>query len=189
MANILEKIFGNYSQKEIKRIIPIVNRIDDLKDHFAGMSDEELRGMTDTFRQRLDNGETLDDILPEAFAVVREAATRTLGQTHFRVQLLGGIVLHQGRIAEMKTGEGKTLAATLPAYLNALEGKGVHIVTVNDYLAKRDSEWMGQIYKFLGLTVGCIVHDMTPEDRKKAYDSDITYGTNNEFGFDYLRDN
>ncbi|MDI6617775.1 MAG: preprotein translocase subunit SecA [Clostridiales bacterium] len=189
MANILEKIFGNYSQKEIKRIIPIVNRIDDLKDHFAGMSDEELRGMTDTFRQRLDNGETLDDILPESFAVVREAATRTLGQTHFRVQLLGGIVLHQGRIAEMKTGEGKTLAATLPAYLNALEGKGVHIVTVNDYLAKRDSEWMGQIYKFLGLTVGCIVHDMTPEDRKKAYDSDITYGTNNEFGFDYLRDN
>lgn len=189
MANILEKIFGSYSDKEIKRLMPIVDKIDSLKDKYSSMTDEELKGMTDKFRERLGNGETLDDILPEAFAVVREASTRVLGMTHFRVQLLGGIVLHQGRIAEMKTGEGKTLVATLPAYLNALEGKGVHIVTVNDYLARRDSEWMGQIHRFLGLSVGCIVHDLTPEERKIAYNSDITYGTNNEFGFDYLRDN
>jgi len=189
VANILEKIFGSYSDKEIKRLMPIVNKIDSLKDKYASMTDEELRGMTDKFKERLAGGETLNDILPDAFAVVREAATRVLGMTHFKVQLLGGIVLHQGRIAEMKTGEGKTLVATLPAYLNALEGKGVHIVTVNDYLAKRDSEWMGQVYKFLGLTVGCIIHDLTPEERKNAYNSDITYGTNNEFGFDYLRDN
>lgn len=189
MASMLEKIFGSYSDKEIKRVMPIVEHIDSLKDIYAAMTDEELRGMTDKFKERLSQGETLDDILPDAFAVVREAATRTLGMTHFKVQLLGGIVLHQGRISEMKTGEGKTLVATLPAYLNALEGKGVHVVTVNDYLANRDSEWMGQVYKFLGLTVGCIIHDLTPEERKIAYNSDITYGTNNEFGFDYLRDN
>lgn len=189
MPNILEKIFGSYSDKEIKRLLPIVDKIDSLKDKYGSMTDDELRGMTDKFKERLSSGETLDDILPDAFAVVREAATRTLGMTHFRVQLLGGIVLHQGRIAEMKTGEGKTLVATLPAYLNALEGKGVHVVTVNDYLATRDSEWMGQIYRFLGLSVGCIVHDLSPEERENAYNSDITYGTNNEFGFDYLRDN
>lgn len=189
MANIFEKIFGTYSDKEIKRLMPIVNKIDSMKDIYSKMTDAELREMTDKFKQRLSGGETLDDILPEAFAVVREAATRTLGQTHYKVQLLGGIVLHQGRIAEMKTGEGKTLVATLPVYLNALEGKGVHVVTVNDYLAKRDSEWMGQIYKFLGLTVGCITHELKPEERKAAYNSDVTYGTNNEFGFDYLRDN
>ncbi|KPU44761.1 protein translocase subunit SecA [Oxobacter pfennigii] len=189
MGSILEKIFGSYSDKEIKRLMPIADKIESLKDTFTNMSDEELRGMTQKFKDRLANGETLDDILPEAFAVVREAAARVLGMTHFKVQLLGGIVLHQGRIAEMKTGEGKTLVATLPAYLNALSGKGVHVVTVNDYLAKRDSEWMGQIYKFLGLTVGCIIHDLKPEERKNAYNSDITYGTNNEFGFDYLRDN
>lgn len=189
MANILEKIFGSYSDKEIKRLMPIVDKIDSLKENYSSMTDEELRGMTDKFKERLNQGETLNDILPDAFAVVREAATRVLGMTHFRVQLLGGIVLHQGRISEMKTGEGKTLVATLPAYLNALEGKGVHVVTVNDYLANRDSEWMGKIYTFLGLTVGCIIHDLTPEERKVAYNSDITYGTNNEFGFDYLRDN
>jgi preprotein translocase subunit SecA len=189
MANIFEKIFGTYSDREIKRLMPIVDKIDSMKDIYSKMTDAELREMTDKFKQRLSDGETLDDILPEAFAVVREAATRTLGQTHYKVQLLGGIVLHQGRIAEMKTGEGKTLVATLPVYLNALEGKGVHVVTVNDYLAKRDSEWMGQIYKFLGLTVGCITHELKPEERKAAYNSDVTYGTNNEFGFDYLRDN
>lgn len=189
MGSILEKIFGSYSDKEIKRLMPIVDKIDSLKDKYASMTDDQLRGMTNVFKERLSGGETLNDILPDAFAVVREASTRTLGMTHFRVQLLGGIVLHQGRIAEMKTGEGKTLVATLPAYLNALEGKGVHVVTVNDYLASRDSEWMGQIFRFLGLSVGCIVHDLSPEERKIAYNSDITYGTNNEFGFDYLRDN
>ena len=189
MGNILEKIFGNYSDKEIKRLRPIVDQINSFEDKFKSMSDDGLKSMTPKFKERLENGETLDDILPEAFAVVREASSRTLGMRHFDVQLIGGIVLHQGRIAEMKTGEGKTLVATLPAYLNALSGKGVHIVTVNDYLAKRDSEWMGQIYKFLGLSVGCIIHDLSPEERKAAYGSDITYGTNNEFGFDYLRDN
>ena len=189
MANILEKIFGSYSGKEIKRLMPLVDEIDNLKDIYLKMTDDELKGMTNKLKERLSNGETLNDILPDAFAVVREASTRVLGMTHFRVQLLGGIVLHQGRISEMKTGEGKTLVATLPAYLNALEGKGVHVVTVNDYLAKRDSEWMGQIHKFLGLTVGCIIHDLSPEERKIAYNCDITYGTNNEFGFDYLRDN
>ena len=189
MANILEKIFGSYSGKEIKRLMPLVDEIDNLKDIYSKMTDDELKGMTNKLKERLSNGETLNDILPDAFAVVREASTRALGMTHFRVQLLGGIVLHQGRISEMKTGEGKTLVATLPAYLNALEGKGVHVVTVNDYLAKRDSEWMGQIHKFLGLTVGCIIHDLSPEERKIAYNCDITYGTNNEFGFDYLRDN
>src|SRR5580704_576147 len=153
------------------------------------MSDAELRGMTDEFRQRYADGETLDDVLPEAFATVREAAKRTLGQRHFDVQLVGGIVLHEGRIAEMKTGEGKTLVATLPVYLYALAGEGVHVVTVNDYLAKRDSEWMGQIYTFLGLTVGCIVHGLSEQQRREAYACDVTYGTNNEFGFDYLRDN
>lgn len=189
MANILEKIFGSYSEKEVKRLAPLVEQIDALKDIYSKMTDTELREMTDKLKDRLSQGETLNDILPDAFAVVREAATRTLHMTHFNVQLLGGIVLHQGRISEMKTGEGKTLVATLPAYLNALEGKGVHVVTVNDYLAKRDSEWMGEVYKFLGLSVGCITHDLSPEDRKVAYNSDITYGTNNEFGFDYLRDN
>lgn len=186
---LLEKIFGTHSEREIKRLMPIVDKIESLEKTMEGLSDEELRNKTFEFKERLQRGETLDDILPEAFAVVREAAWRTLGMKHFRVQLLGGIVLHQGRIAEMKTGEGKTLVATLPAYLNALTGKGVHVVTVNDYLAKRDREWMGKIYEFLGLTVGVITHDIDAEERRRAYNCDITYGTNNEFGFDYLRDN
>ena len=185
--SLLEKLFGSYGEKELKRLRPIADQIESFSDKFKAMSDAELRAMTDIFRTRLLNGETLDDILPEAFAVVRETSDRVLGLRHFYVQLLGGIVLHQGRIAEMKTGEGKTLVATLPAYLNALTGNGVHIVTVNDYLARRDSEWMGKIYKFLGLTVGLITHDV--EDKKGAYLADITYGTNNEIGFDYLRDN
>ncbi|MBE7038353.1 MAG: preprotein translocase subunit SecA [Ruminococcaceae bacterium] len=187
MANIFEKIFGTYSEREIKRIRPIVDKINSLEESIQKLSDDELKGKTLEFKSRLNNGETLDDILPEAFAVVREASIRTLGLRHFDVQLIGGIVLHQGRIAEMKTGEGKTLVATLPCYLNALTEKGVHVVTVNDYLAKRDSEQMGKIYKFLGLSVGLITHDT--EDRRAAYNADITYGTNNEFGFDYLRDN
>lgn len=182
-------MFGNYSDKEIKRIIPVVDKIEALEEKMKGLSDDELRGKTQEFKDRLAKGETLDDILPEAFAVVREASDRAVGMRPFRVQLIGGIVLHQGRIAEMKTGEGKTLVATLPAYLNALSGKGVHIVTVNDYLAKRDCEWMGKIYKFLGLTVGVITHELDADQRREAYNSDITYGTNNEFGFDYLRDN
>lgn len=186
---LLEKIIGNYSDRELKRIYPIVDDIDEFEPKIKKLTDEELTGKTAEFKERLANGETLDDILPEAFAVVREAAFRVLGMRHFRVQLIGGIVLHQGRISEMKTGEGKTLVATLPVYLNALEGKGVHVVTVNDYLARRDSEWMGKIYNFLGLTVGLIVHDLDNEERRKAYNCDITYGTNNEFGFDYLRDN
>ncbi|SEF39544.1 preprotein translocase subunit SecA [Caloramator fervidus] len=186
---LLEKIFGTHSEREIKKLMPIVDKIESLDKVMQSLSDEELRNKTFEFKERLKKGETLDDILPEAFAVVREAAYRTLGMKHFRVQLLGGIVLHQGRIAEMKTGEGKTLVATLPAYLNALTGKGVHVVTVNDYLAKRDREWMGKIYEFLGLTVGVITHDLDAEERRKAYNCDITYGTNNEFGFDYLRDN
>ncbi|WAM36835.1 preprotein translocase subunit SecA [Caldicellulosiruptor acetigenus] len=189
MLKIIEKLIGSYSEREIKKILPIVDKIESLASEYERLTDAELRQKTDIFKQRLKNGETLDDILPEAFAAVREAAWRTLKMRHFRVQLIGGIVLHQGRIAEMKTGEGKTLVATLPAYLNALEGKGVHIVTVNDYLAKRDAEWMGPIYNFLGLSVGVIVHGLTHEERKKAYSCDITYGTNNEFGFDYLRDN
>ncbi|WAM33382.1 preprotein translocase subunit SecA [Caldicellulosiruptor morganii] len=189
MLKIIEKLIGSYSEREIKKILPIVDKIESLAPEYERLTDAELRQKTDIFKQRLKNGETLDDILPEAFAAVREAAWRTLKMRHFRVQLIGGIVLHQGRIAEMKTGEGKTLVATLPAYLNALEGKGVHIVTVNDYLAKRDAEWMGPIYNFLGLSVGVIVHGLTHEERKKAYSCDITYGTNNEFGFDYLRDN
>jgi len=189
MKKLLEKVIGSYSDRAIKKIMPIVEEINRLEPEIKALSDSELSAKTIEFRNRLNDGETLDDILPEAFAVVREAGWRVLGMRHFDVQLIGGIVLHQGRIAEMKTGEGKTLVATLPCYLNALEGKGVHVVTVNDYLAKRDSEQMGKIYKFLGLTVGLITHDKSPEERKIAYESDITYGTNNEFGFDYLRDN
>ena len=186
---LMEKIFGSYSDRELKKIEPLVNKVMSLEGEMEKLSDAELKEKTEEFKNRLKNGETTDDILPEAFAVVREAAWRVLGMKHFRVQVIGGIVLHQGRIAEMKTGEGKTLVATLPAYLNALEGKGTHIVTVNDYLASRDRDWMGKVYEFLGLTVGCIIHDMDQDERKTAYNSDITYGTNNEFGFDYLRDN
>lgn len=189
MANILEKIFGSYAERELKRIIPIVDAIEALEPEMKAKSDAELRGMTDKFKQRLASGETLDDILPEAYAVVREAAVRVIGERPFRVQLMGGVVLHQGRIAEMKTGEGKTLTATLPLYLNALEGKGAHLVTVNDYLAKYQAELMGKIYNFLGLSVGVIIHGLDNEARRKAYNCDITYGTNNELGFDYLRDN
>ncbi len=187
----LEKIFGNYSEKEIKKIKPIVTKIEALAPQYENLSDDELKGKTQEFKDRLANGETLDDILPEAYAVVREAASRAnvLNMRHFPVQLMGGIIMHQGRIAEMKTGEGKTLVATLPAYLNALEGKGVHVVTVNDYLAQRDAEQMGQVYRFLGLTVGCILNGLDNDERRAAYNCDITYGTNNEFGFDYLRDN
>ena len=185
----LEKIFGSQSAKELKRIQPQVDGILALESDMEKLSDEELRGKTIEFKERLDKGETLDDLLVEAYAVVREAAQRTLGQKHFPVQLLGGIILHQGRIAEMKTGEGKTLTATLPSYLNALTGEGVHVVTVNDYLASRDAEWMGQIHRFLGLSVGCILNPMNNDERREAYACDITYGTNNEFGFDYLRDN
>ena len=189
MGNILKKIFGTSSQKELKAIEPLVKKIEALEEPYKALTDAELRGKTDEFKERLGHGETLDDILPEAFAVCREASWRVLGMRPYRVQLIGGIILHQGRIAEMKTGEGKTLVATLPAYLNALAGEGVHIVTVNDYLAKRDSEWMGKVYRFLGLTVGLVIHDIQPKDRKASYAADITYGTNNEFGFDYLRDN
>jgi len=184
---LLEKIFGTYSEREIRRIEPIVDRIESLESDMQKLSDAELRAKTPYFKKRLQDGETLDDILPEAFAVVREASRRVLGLRHYRVQLIGGIVLHQGRIAEMKTGEGKTLVATLPVYLNALEGKGVHVVTVNDYLAKRDAEWMGKVYQFLGMSVGVIVHGLDNSERRQAYACDITYGTNNEFGFDYLR--
>ena len=182
-------LFKTYSEKEVKRVMPIVNKINSLEEEISKLSDENLRGKTLEFKKELENGKTLNDILPEAFAVVREASKRVLGMRHFDVQLIGGIILHQGRIAEMKTGEGKTLVATLPVYLNALTGKGVHVVTVNDYLAKRDSEWMGKLYKFLGLSVGLVVSGMDPEEKRKAYASDVTYGTNNEFGFDYLRDN
>jgi len=189
IMGLIEKIFGTHSEREVKRVLPLVDRIEALEPEMEKLSDEALRAKTVEFKNRLKNGQTLDDILVEAYAVVREAAKRTLGLRHFRVQLIGGIILHQGRIAEMKTGEGKTLVATLPAYLNALEGKGVHVVTVNDYLAKRDTEWMGQIYEFLGLSVGVILNSMNREERQKAYACDITYGTNNEFGFDYLRDN
>ena len=189
MAGITEKLFGTHSERELKRINPIVDRIMALDAQMAAKTDEELRAMTDIFRGRLAKGETLDDILPEAFAVVREAAFRVLGMKHFRVQLIGGVVLHQGRIAEMKTGEGKTLVSTCPAYLNALSGKGVHIVTVNDYLAKRDAEWMGKVHTFLGLKVGVVLSSMDSKERKEAYACDITYVTNNELGFDYLRDN
>ena len=187
--NMFSKVFGTRSQREVKRIMPLVEKIESLRPDMQKLSDEELKGKTREFKKRLEEGETLDDLLPEAFAVVREAGKRVLGMEHFRVQLIGGIILHQGRIAEMRTGEGKTLVATLPAYLNALEGKGVHIVTVNDYLAKRDSEEMGQIHEFLGLTVGVVLNDMKQDERRAAYNCDITYVTNNELGFDYLRDN
>ena len=182
-------LFKTYSEKEVKRIMPIVKQINELEPDMEKLSDSELRGKTDELKKKLQEGKTLDDILPEAFAVVREASKRVLGMRHFDVQLIGGIILHQGRIAEMKTGEGKTLVATLPVYLNALTGKGVHVVTVNDYLAKRDSEWMGKVYKFLGLTVGLVIAGMEPHEKRQAYACDVTYGTNNEFGFDYLRDN
>ena len=185
----LSKIVGTHSEREVKRVIPIVNKIESMEPEMEKLSDEELRGKTDEFKKRLAEGETLDDILPEAYAVVREASKRTIGLRHFRVQLIGGVILHQGRITEMRTGEGKTLVSTLPAYLNALEGKGVHIVTVNDYLAKRDAEWMGQIHEFLGLKVGVILNSMGNDERREAYNCDITYATNNELGFDYLRDN
>lgn len=187
--SVLEKIFGTHSERELKRIYPIVDKIEALEPEFEKLSDEELKGKTAEFKGRLERGETLDDLLVEAYATVREAAKRVLGMRHYRVQLIGGIILHQGRITEMRTGEGKTLVSTLPAYLNALEGKGVHIITVNDYLAKRDAEWMGKVHEFLGLTVGCILNNMENDERREAYNCDITYGTNNEFGFDYLRDN
>ena len=186
---LLKKLFGTSSEKELRAIKPIVDKIEALDGEYSKLTDEQLKAKTPEFKQRIANGESLDDILPEAFAACREAAWRVLGMKPYRVQLIGGILLHQGRIAEMKTGEGKTLVATLPAYLNALAGEGVHIVTVNDYLAKRDSEWMGKVYRFLGLTVGLVIHDIQPKDRKASYAADITYGTNNEFGFDYLRDN
>ena len=185
----LTKIFGTHSDRELKRITPLVDKVESYRDGMKALSDEELRGKTKEYKERLDKGETLDDLLPEAYATVREAASRVLGMEHYRVQIIGGIILHQGRIAEMKTGEGKTLVSTLPAYLNALEGKGVYIVTVNDYLAKRDSEWMGKVHEFLGLTVGVVLNDMSYDERRVAYNCDITYITNNELGFDYLRDN
>ena len=186
---LLEKVFGSYSDRELKKIKPLVSKVLELEKEMVGLSDEQLKAKTFEFKDRYKNGESLDDLLPEAFAVMREASWRVLGMKHFEVQIIGGIILHQGRIAEMKTGEGKTLVATLPAYLNALSGDGVHVVTVNDYLANRDKQWMGKVYEFLGLSVGCILHDLTPAERKVAYACDITYGTNNEFGFDYLRDN
>ena len=186
---LFDKIFGSYSDRELKRIRPIADKVMALDEDMQKLTDAELRGKTDELKKRIEDGESLDSILPEAFAVMREASWRVLGMKHFYVQVIGGIILHQGRIAEMKTGEGKTLMSTLAAYLNALTGKGVHIVTVNDYLAKRDSEWMGKVYRFLGLTVGLIIHDIEPDERRAAYAADITYGTNNELGFDYLRDN
>jgi len=186
---LLTKIVGSKNERTLKRLRPMVATISALEPKIQALSDEELRRKKDEFRERLSRGETLDDLLPEAFAIVREAGRRTLQMRHFDMQLLGGIVLHDGKIAEMRTGEGKTLVATLPAYLNALSGKGVHVVTVNDYLARRDSEWMGRIHRFLGMTVGCIQHDLSDAERQEAYGADITYGTNNEFGFDYLRDN
>ncbi|HEC32230.1 MAG TPA: preprotein translocase subunit SecA, partial [Deltaproteobacteria bacterium] len=186
---VLKKVFGSKNERDLKRIAPLVNEINLVEPRIRKLRDDELRAKTAEFKQKLENGAELDDLLVEAFAVVREASVRTLGMRPFDVQLIGGIVLHQGKIAEMKTGEGKTLAATMPVYLNALLGRGVHVVTVNDYLAKRDSEWMGAIYKFLGLDVGCILHHLDDRERQKAYNADITYGTNNEFGFDYLRDN
>ena len=187
--NLIEKVFGTHSERELKLIRPIVDKILGMREQMVALSDDELRDNTRKFKERLANGETLDDLLPEAFATVREAARRVLNMEHYPVQLIGGIVLHQGRIAEMRTGEGKTLVSTAPAYLNALAGKGVFIVTVNDYLAKRDAEWMGKVHEFLGLTVGVVLNDMKPEERRAAYGCDITYVTNNELGFDYLRDN
>ena len=186
---LFQTLFGSYSKRELKRIEVIKNAVLALEDTYKAMTDEELRGQTDYLKGRLTDGETLDTILPEAFAVCREATRRVLNQPHYPVQIIGGIVLHQGRIAEMRTGEGKTQTCLLPAYLNALTGEGVHIVTVNDYLAKRDSEWMGKVFRFLGLSVGLIVHDMTGDERRAAYAADVTYGTNNELGFDFLRDN
>ncbi|MBQ7848395.1 MAG: preprotein translocase subunit SecA, partial [Clostridia bacterium] len=189
MFDWLKKLLGGSSEAEVKKLSKTIDRIEAMEEDYKKLTDDQLRGKTEEFRARLKNGETEDDILPEAFATVREASRRILGMRHFRVQLIGGMVLHQGRIAEMKTGEGKTLVATLPAYLNALSGKGVHVVTVNDYLASYQSAWMGKLYRFLGLSVGLIVHDLNPEERRAAYACDITYGTNNELGFDYLRDN
>ena len=189
MSKLSDMIFGTHSQRELRRIEPLVKKIEDLRPSMVELSDDQLRAKTDEFKKRLSEGETLDDILPEAYAAVREGARRSLGMEPFRVQLIGGIILHQGRIAEMRTGEGKTLVATMPAYLNALEGRGVHVVTVNDYLAKRDAEWMGQVYQFMGLTVGVVLNSMSSEERQQAYNCDITYVTNNELGFDYLRDN
>ena len=181
---LLKKLFGTTSEREVKAITPIVDKIEALDGTYSALTDEQLQAKTQEFKDRYQGGECLDDLLPEAFAACREAAWRVLGMKPYRVQLIGGIILHQGRIAEMKTGEGKTLVATLPAYLNALTGRGVHIVTVNDYLAKRDSEWMGKVYRFMGLTVGLVIHGVTGPDKHRAYDADITYGTNNEFGFD-----
>src|SRR5258705_7720387 len=189
LDTLLAKVVGTQNDRELKRLRPIVTEVNAFEAAIKALSDEQLRGKTAEFQQRVANGDTLDDLLPEAFAVVREAGRRVLNMRHFDVQLIGGAVLHKGKIAEMKTGEGKTLVATLPAYLNALEGKGVHVVTVNDYLARRDSEWIGKIYRFLGMTVGVIQHDLNDAERQVAYAADITYGTNNEFGFDYLRDN
>jgi preprotein translocase subunit SecA len=189
IGQLLAKVIGTQNEREIKRLRPLVAEINALEPSIQPLTDEQLRGKTAEFRQRLADGATIDDLLPEAFAVVREAGKRVLNMRHFDVQLMGGMVLNKGQIAEMKTGEGKTLVATLPVYLNALEGKGVHVVTVNDYLARRDSEWMGRLYRFLGMSVGVIQHDLNDQQRQVAYGSDITYGTNNEFGFDYLRDN
>ena len=186
---VAEKLFGTHSSRELKRITPIVDKIEALRPEMQKLTDEELRAKTKEYKERYQKGETLDSLLPEAFATVREAAKRVLGMEHYRVQLIGGIILHQGRIAEMKTGEGKTLVSTLPAYLNALTGRGVHIVTANDYLANRDAEWMGKVHEFLGLTVGVVLNDMKNDERRKQYACDITYITNNELGFDYLRDN
>ena len=189
MLNWVKKVVGTQNDRELKRIVPLVERINALEPAWTRLRDEELAAKTPEFKERLEKGESLDDLLPEAFATVREAMKRAIGKRHFDVQLIGGIVLHEGKIAEMKTGEGKTFVATLPSYLNALTGKGVHVVTVNDYLASRDAEWMGQIHGFLGLTTGCVVPKLGERERRAAYACDITYGTNNEFGFDYLRDN
>ena len=185
----VEKFFGTHSQRELKMITPLVDKVESLRPQMQALSDEELRAKTQEYKNRYANGESLDDLLPEAFATVREAAKRVLNMEHYRVQIIGGVILHQGRIAEMRTGEGKTLVSTLPAYLNALAGEGVHIVTVNDYLAHRDAEWMGKVHEFLGLTVGCVLNSMDNDERRKQYACDITYVTNNELGFDYLRDN
>jgi len=187
--SLLTKIFGSKNERELRKLQPVVEATNSLEQKMRAMNDEQLKAQYYLFKERFEKGESLEDILPEAFATVREASVRTLNMRHFDVQLIGGLVLHEGKIAEMKTGEGKTLAATLPAYLNAIQGKGVHIITVNDYLAKRDTEWMGNIYNFLGISVGTILHGLDDDERKKAYGADIAYGTNNEFGFDYLRDN
>src|SRR5881409_2729001 len=189
LDTLVKKFVGSRNDREIKKIQPLVTKINDLEPQVSSLTDEQLKAKTAEFKQRFENGESLEGLLPDAFAVVRETGKRTLNMRHFDVQLIGGVVLHQGRISEMKTGEGKTLVATLPAYLNALEGKGVHIVTVNDYLARRDAEWMGRLHHFLGLTTGVILPSMKPDERREAYACDVTYGTNNEFGFDYLRDN